>query len=329
MNIIPFPDWAKRKMGFLFSFFLLVFIGGRYETGGDWDSYKAMFEQISQMEFVEAIVFTDPGYAFLNWFSFQLGSNVILVNTLCAVIFVWGINHISYLIKDHWFHHLFLFSYIIAVVSVGYSRQAVAIAICCAAICLFIKSGRVKQFILFTILASLFHFSALFMMLFVGYFYSAKYLGRVVGLGLNILLILLVIYVLSDKTEYISGDISSLGAQARILTHIIPLFFYIKYKKLFIENLNKHTIIFLDYASITITILFFLSFSISTVSDRLMLYLSAYDILVMYVIFQLSNLFTRRILVIGFSIIYTLCYIVWHIWGTHSAGFQYHFFLDI
>src|SRR5205823_12936411 len=74
----------------LFLLFLLLAIGFREETGGDWNEYFMLFKRIEALDFASAIRATDPGYRLLNWLSARLGTGLYGVNVIGALIYVIG-----------------------------------------------------------------------------------------------------------------------------------------------------------------------------------------------------------------------------------------------
>jgi len=96
----------ERRTSLLGKFFLLVFaiilasfIGFRFEVGKDWIQYNYIFDQISDLQFLRAVEFTDAGYAALNWITYQFGFGATATFFACATVLAtrcYSYGHGSY-----------------------------------------------------------------------------------------------------------------------------------------------------------------------------------------------------------------------------------------
>jgi len=117
-----------RRFAFSLIFLWLLFmIGLRQEIGADWNNYLVYYRDIIQIG-LRGIFITEPGYGLLNYISGQLDGGIYLTNTLSALLFLFGL---LFFIKDLPYKSLAIViaSYLIFVVAMGYSRQAIAISI--------------------------------------------------------------------------------------------------------------------------------------------------------------------------------------------------------
>src|SRR5687767_5188452 len=70
---------------------LTIFIGLRYQVGGDWHAYWLMYERAQSHAPGTALAISDPAYMALNMLAGRLGLSVAFVNLACAALFSWGV----------------------------------------------------------------------------------------------------------------------------------------------------------------------------------------------------------------------------------------------
>src|SRR5262249_33148547 len=121
----------RRKVGISDGFILLlafVFLVIAFrEKGGDFEIYKLLIERISWVSFDDAIKMTEPAFGALNWISSWLGFGIYGVNTVCALIFLFGFAHFCARESRPILMLALSIPYLIIVVVVGYTRQGTAI----------------------------------------------------------------------------------------------------------------------------------------------------------------------------------------------------------
>ncbi|MFQ1898894.1 EpsG family protein [Aeromonas veronii] len=66
----------------------MFFIGLRESIGGDWLLYNKFFIEISKLSFFDAIRYTDPAYAAINWIVGRAFGTIYIVNFICVLIFL-------------------------------------------------------------------------------------------------------------------------------------------------------------------------------------------------------------------------------------------------
>ena len=146
---------------------LFFFIGFRFNTGGDWTSYLRMVRDSYEVPFHEIFSTStvEPLYDFLNWIGANQFGGLVFVNCVCALIFCFSLLRFCGSQPRPWLSLLISIPYLVIVVSMGYTRQSVAIAFELLGF-LALESGMTIRFIIFIILGSLFHKSALVLLLF-------------------------------------------------------------------------------------------------------------------------------------------------------------------
>lgn len=152
---------SPRKAGgvnILASLLLFVFVGFRYQTGGDWwNYYRSVLEAygVPLREFFLVQTF-EPVYALLNWFGANQFGGLVFVNSVCGLIFSFSLVRFCRSQPNSWLALTLAIPYLVIVVAMGYTRQSVAIAFEMLAL-LAIQSGQNLQFVLLILMGSLFH----------------------------------------------------------------------------------------------------------------------------------------------------------------------------
>lgn len=204
--------------------FLVVLIGFRHEVGGDWINYLRHYWRAEYVTFNESVGRIDLGYAIVNWLVAQIGLSIYAVNTFCALVFVSGLTSFARRQPNPWLALLVAFPYLITVVAMGYTRQAVAIGFIFFALNS-LTDRRLWSFILFMALATTFHKTALILLPL-----GVAYFGR--GWLLRAIAIFLAGYALYGSflepqkdyfiEQYLDTKLQSQGAQIRVLMNLVP-----------------------------------------------------------------------------------------------------------
>lgn len=258
----------------------ILFIGLRFEVGGDWEPYLYVFENSKTAPWIglEGLV-TDFGYQIINKTAAALGQEIYFVNTAVAIIYAVGLFSFCNTLKDRYLGLAIAFPYLTTVVAMGYTRQSAAIGIEMLALPALAK-GKIRQFIFFVFLAALFHKTAAVLLIFplVIFILESLETGKVIYaaaataflipfiLGANLLLE-------TFSYGYLESQMSSSGALIRLLMNLLPAIAFL------LEYYAGHN--FFTYAPkiyLVLVWLVILSFLLllsgsTTVADRLSLYL--------------------------------------------------------
>jgi len=163
----------------LFDFFLwnliLVFfvfvIGYRDQVGGDWDHYitsNNIYANLYKYHFLEIFNFkffaNDFGYILIHWFGVKFGNGIYTTNLIAAAIFVYGLKRFLEYSGNKWFGLTIASPYLITVVSMGFTRQSIAIGLLMLSFVAFIDRKKYISY-LYIVLATLMHVSAFYLIL--------------------------------------------------------------------------------------------------------------------------------------------------------------------
>jgi hypothetical protein len=231
------PQWSAGLVLAGIAFVLLV--GYRFNVGGDWSNYLGHFMAAHYSSFADAITESDPGYAVLNWWAASNDYGIFAVNLVCASIFVIGVVAFARRQPYPWIAFAVAFPYLIMVVGMGYTRQAVSIGLILLSLNA-LEQREFVRYVLFIALATLFHRSALIMIPLGMMLFSKGWFTRS-------LLILVAAFVLWDALvaeevgkmweNYVEAQMVSDGARIRALMNLVPslilLFFWKTWRQTF------------------------------------------------------------------------------------------------
>jgi hypothetical protein len=270
-----------------------VMIGLRFEVGGDWITYRSMFEVIPQYDFVEALSLGDPAFSLLNWAAGRAGLGLWAVNLVCGLIFSWGLVRFARRQTNPWLAILVSVPYLVIVVAMGYTRQGVAIGIVLAGLSVLSRTS-IYRFGLYVLVAATFHKSAVIVLPLVA---LAASRNRAITLGaMAVLTILLFILLVRDSldllmTNYVDAEYSSQGAAIRVLMNLVPAVIFLVYQKRFgLSDLMLKVWRNFSLAALGTVFLFWVLAS-STAVDRLALHLIP---LQLFVLSRLPEAFLDR-----------------------------------
>ena len=253
---------------------LTLAVGLRHEVGADWFQYQAAFD-FALLESLETnISVTDPAYALLNWLGGNMWGGIYFVNLICGLFFSWGLMSFCITQPSPWLALLVAVPYLITVVSMGYTRQGVAIGIALLGM-LALLQGSLFRFILWMGLAAAFHKSAVILIPLAVFARSRNSILTLVNIVFATTL--LFILLLQESVDhlyqgYIVAEYESSGAAVRVAMNALPAALFILYRKRF--NLNESEKKFwtaISFCALMFIVLLHVSPS-STAVDRLSLY---------------------------------------------------------
>lgn len=277
---------ALRNMSAIYFFTLLLIlllIGFRVEVGGDWFSYMDALERMNGVELNEVMLMSDPGYRLLNYVSFNLGFGIYGVNLACGFLFLIGLNAFCQTQPRPSLALLAAIPYLVIVISMGYTRQSVAIGLSMLAFTALIHRG-LGRFIIYILFASLFHKTAIILIPLAALMNSKNKF-------VSFILILAVAFgayftLLSDSVDnlyknYVEAEYHSTGALIRVAMCLVPSVFFLIFKRRFRINATEYKVwLYFSYASIVCFVLVLVS-PATTAIDRVALYLLPIQLVVL------------------------------------------------
>lgn len=288
--------------------FLFLFVGLRYQIGGDWYSYIFLFDSIRSLPLLDSLSLTDPGYAIVNKISY----NVYIVNLICAFIFFWGVG--SFCLRQYrpWIGLMVAFPYLILVVSMGYTRQSAAIGFAFLAF-ISLLDKKSKKYILYVLLGAAFHKTAIVLLLFYPITKNEIKVRNVIYISIALFgLIFLFLFdrIMASWQLYIEDGMDSGGGLVRVIVGAIPAFIFLFYRKKWRCNYPE-SYFFMIILSVISVFFIPLQFIASTFVDRFALYFIVLQVLLYSNLARIFNFHYRMLLEIFTLTFYFVFLIYW------------------
>jgi hypothetical protein len=253
---------------------VMLMIGLRFEVGGDWATYIQFYDfvRVTGQAFVPG---GDLAYTWVNWIGARLGVEIWFVNLVCAAVFVWGFWRFARQQPNPWLAFLIAVPYLIIVVAMGYTRQAVAIGLILAGLSVRNRISIVS-FALLLLVAVAFHKTAVVVLPLVGLATSRNRL--VTMLFFFMLTAVLFYFFLSSSLDklvvnYIGADYDSQGAYIRIAMNVPPALLFLFFRKRFELSPDVEKLWTNFSIAALASVVFLIILPSSTAVDRLALYL--------------------------------------------------------
>ena len=330
MSVLPikFKSLSNYKLLLTYTFICVLFIGFRFEVGGDWGVYLEKSLDIYSKNFTEIFYLSNVGYNVLAWISTRSGLGLIGTNVFCAAIFMIGLHKLCKTQPYPWLGYVVAFPYLITVVAMGYVRQSFTIGIAFWCFSIWQKGEKYHEIkiIILALLGITFHKISLLLLPLIFIRNKGKFINYLYTL-IGVLILLLILYYFSSIEEialyiehyiirsniHIYGEdpaqTISYGVGIRMLMNIPPCLLLIYFYKNFKEFGDRRLWTIISFFSI---IAFFASSYASTFVDRLGLYLISLQIVVYSRIpLFINNMNVRKLFIYTICISYILVFFVW------------------
>jgi len=159
---------VRKTAFFLVLTFLLYWLmmGFRYRVGGDWDAYLYMYEYYRKVSPSVLIFEREPGFKLLMWLAARTSLGFISVNLVSAFVFCFGLVAVARQCREPFIAIVVATPLLAIAFGMSAARQALAMGIIFYAYSTWERRTTLSRMAL-VILATLFHFSALFVLVFV------------------------------------------------------------------------------------------------------------------------------------------------------------------
>ncbi|XGA80993.1 EpsG family protein [Halomonas sp. CH40] len=300
------------------SLFTLV-IGLRFQVGADWFSYLAYVDRAAAMSLLEVVTNGDPGYYLLNWLAVKLGGNIYWVNLVSGAILMAGIVAFARRQPLPWLALLVAVPYLIIVVGMGYTRQAVALGFVLLGL-VALGDGRVRTFVFWVLIGAAFHKSAVLMLPVAGLAASqSRFISLAWGAAASLVGGYLFLFDSVDQlwANYVEADYQSQGGLIRVLMNAVPAIMFLLFNRRMRLNRSEQRLWWwMSVFAIACIPLVVLS---STATDRVALYLIPLQLFVFsHLHLIVSGGTSRGFIVLGVVAYYTLVQAVWLFFAAHA-----------
>ena len=204
---------GARRTGILLLLVALLYwvmIGFRFQVGADWNNYIFIFEQKKVYSLDYLIFDREPGYGALMWLTARLGWNIIFINAVSGLVFCWGMFSVARRCPEPWIAVTIATPLLAVAFAMSGVRQAIAGGIIFYLFATWEQRGTLAR-AAFVALAMLFHFSAVFVLLFVALASHSQAVVKFAGASAVGLLVLAIIMFAPDSMEaysrlYVAGE---------------------------------------------------------------------------------------------------------------------------
>lgn len=319
-GLSPFrPDPTMRRILYGLIFLTMtVVIGGRDVIGCDWDSYLNHYYIAADSTLSEVLGHKYPAYGFVNWSAVQLGQGIHLVNTACGAIFAFGFIAFMRRQPRPWLLFVTAVPYLIIVVSMGFTRQAVAIGILLLAFNAFVDR-KLIWYLAFVGFAALFHSTAVALAPLAIFIERRRSLSPlVIGGAGAAFLFLAILSSLLDRYiyAYIEQGYEGEGALYRLPLNAAAGLAMLMFRKRWFQRFEDGRL-YLILAVISLAILPF-AFIFPVVADRMSMYVLPFQIAVAARMPDLVAPKYRMLTGLGVVLAYGISLYVWLNYANHA-----------
>jgi hypothetical protein len=238
-----------RRAGLLFVLVGILYwlmIGFRFRVGMDWDNYLHLYHIFADDPLSEAIVSREPGFRLLYKTGELLGGGYIFVNVVSALLFCWGFFVFARRCLEPYLAIVVGTPLLVVAFAMSGIRQAAALGIISLLFATWDRRSAIGR-VAIVLIAATFHFSALFILMFVALSGRISPFAKgsaAVAVGL---LIALITYVAPSSMEaysnlYVAGPrrLSAPGAPAQVGALAVPAILYFVVRKRWAQAHGEH-----------------------------------------------------------------------------------------
>lgn len=313
---------------------LIVIIGFRWETGGDWGNYDREVQNI--LGNGEALTLLgDPAFRALEMIAAKSGHGMLVVTVfsgcvLSVALVIFCLNQ-----PRPWLCLLVAVPYFVVVMGMGYIRQGIAVSLMMLAL---VALGRGSSFraILLILIAGMFHSTALVLLPLAAVGGRVSLYTQIALVGGIVLAVILLIT--SERigflfNTYVDQEMSSAGALIRMCMTGVPAAIFLRWRGRFALAPDDETVwTLLSLAALGGCVLI-LAMPSSTAVDRMGLYLLPVQCFVCARLPDAlgGNERTRRVLISAIILAYGLTFFVWLNYADNVAywlPYRFFFFED-
>lgn len=296
-----------------------LMIGLRHEVGGDWFNYLSHFERAALMSLSEAAGMSDPGHYLLNRWVALLGGDIYAVNLIYGFVLMCGVVVFCQRQPNPWLALLAAIPYLLIVVGMGYTRQAVALGFALLGLGA-LGDGRIRVFVVWVALGALFHKSAVLLLPIAA---IAASRNRLFTGAMVLAATALMYYLLVDNsaermwTNYVEAGRTSEGGAIRVAMNALPAILLILFRHRLVPDPQERRL-WLWIACFALACVPLVGFA-STAVDRVALYLIPLQLFVFARLPRLvSTVRDRTPLVLALVAYFAAVQFVWLNYASHA-----------
>ena len=224
-----------RKTGLALRLAMIVvvlIVGLRWQIGPDWESYSNIYKSLARISFDEVIRRHDPAFYFVAWLLSSNGQPFWVLNFVMAAIFITGLTAFARTLPNPWLAITIAVPYLIIVVGMNLIRQAAAMGFVFLAF-RYVGSKPLWKSIAWSLLASLFHASAIITTLLIAISYTKNRLAAFTLVLISAVPVYYVLFSTFDEyfQRYSHQTIDSGGVYFRLIINAVPAVIFLIWRK--------------------------------------------------------------------------------------------------
>jgi len=219
---------GARRAGLLLLLVAVLYwlmVGLRFQVGMDWNNYIFIYEQKKGFSLGSLIFNREPGYGALIWIAARLGWGTIFINAVSALVFCWGYFAVARRCREPWIAVAVATPLLVVAFAMSGARQSISCGIISYLFATWDDRRTVAKIAL-VLFATLFHFSAVFVLAFVALGSKAPPVVRFGAAALTIIIVLVIVRFAPQSMEAYSrlyvGSEGKLNAPGAIV-QVAPL----------------------------------------------------------------------------------------------------------
>ena len=175
---------SPKRAGLLLLLVALIYwlmIGFRFRVGMDWYNYANLYLYEQRIPWADIPARREPAFVLLNRVGGWVGGGPILVDVISAAVFMAGLYAVARRCREPMLAIVVATPMLVVGLAMSGIRQAIALGIIFVLFARWERHGTLAR-TLFVFLASLFHFSAIFVLIYVALASRAQPVIKAVGL---------------------------------------------------------------------------------------------------------------------------------------------------
>ena len=316
------PEKYNKNFTAYLSILLFIFVGLRYQTGGDWYVYLNNFKYYGENFSFDHR--SDLGYEFLSYLIYQSTGSFYILNIIIAIFNCYSLYYYCRNLRNPILGFYISLPIIVLVLYMGFVRQGIAFSFLLMALSN-IDKKNFNYYYLYIFLGIFFHKSLIFFLI-IGIIFDNRILIKSIILILGFLIFLIFLKDFTSLYTTYIGTLKgvyydeSMGATIRLIMNVIPALFLLLFRNRFIYN--EGTKKFYIILSVTLIFMFIAKEYAITFIDRLNYY---YAIIPLYVFGNIQSFrFGNKQIIINLKYFlifsYIFVYLFWLLFANHNIG---------
>lgn len=209
-----------RATLFIVAALFWLMIGFRLEVGMDWlnylQMYKSRFELGGGRSLWSVVASIEPGFSLLNWIAAETDGGIVFINAVSALVFSWGFFAFAKRCSEPFLAVVAATPLVVIAMAMNLTRQSIAFGIVAYLFANWERRGSLAR-MAYVGVAATFHFSALFVTVFIAFSAKTTAFARYAAAALVVVMIVMITLLAPGAWEsysrlYISGKIQASGA---------------------------------------------------------------------------------------------------------------------